>query len=307
MSDETETAEAQDGTTTIPFLEGCIRDDLAKRMLINADFLWTGKPAEVGQYAEIAVKTNHHPFYGHCHVRGLVTSVGPLPTFEEWIMSKSAYAPPPEALLCEHNIDPYHNIRPDTEIPYGCNCDDPNCTTAKIAGGTPGFHPIALGTLRERVQDLYGTLHGQQVTGFAFLDADFFHVQEHMPIKSGRIYRLVLEANDSMKYAWTVHSIEDASGWPAERMPKIFREWEGLSGGIVAPFDLTDAERKEWLVQHEADIAKAREEEEAERKAKSMAIKARRQAEQDRQIWGIVDSDAESDEKEGGKSKEPGA
>jgi hypothetical protein len=76
-------------------------------------------------------------------------------------------------------------------------------------------------------------------------------------------------------------------------VPKSFREWEGLSGGIVAPFDLTDAERKEWLVQHEADIAKAREEEEAERKAKSMAIKARRQAAQDRQIWGIVDSDAE--------------
>ena len=219
---------------------------MARIMTQRGDFLWTGKKAEVGQLLELRVFDTDRQM---AKLFALVTSVGDLPNFDQWATSGASFFP---LGPCEHNPDPYRYHRPDTEIPYGCNCTHPDCDRAQIAS-QPGIHTstLTLGTLYDRVLDHLGTLHGQKLTAYGVRS---FSEQHSLAFGSGRIYKFNLEVDDRLQNVWSVKSIEDVSSWPAERLPRMVREWDCLRAGeYVAPFDLSDEERADWLVQHEMD------------------------------------------------------
>mmetsp|Transcript_20222 Transcript_20222/g.32804 ORF Transcript_20222/g.32804 Transcript_20222/m.32804 type:complete len:217 (-) Transcript_20222:739-1389(-) len=89
-------------------------------------------------------------------------------------------------------------------------------------------------SLRDDVLSRFGTLHGQQVTSYAFLNFDFYDRQEELPFKRGRVYKVTHEADETKSFFWCVSSIEDVTDdLPCcEEYPEAFRKWsDGL--GLV--------------------------------------------------------------------------
>mmetsp|Transcript_4539 Transcript_4539/g.8129 ORF Transcript_4539/g.8129 Transcript_4539/m.8129 type:complete len:212 (-) Transcript_4539:103-738(-) len=89
-------------------------------------------------------------------------------------------------------------------------------------------------SLRDDVLSRFGTLHGQQVTSYAFLNFDFYDRQEELPFKRGRVYEVTHVADETKSFFWCLSSIEDVTDdLPcSEEYPEAFRKWsDGL--GLV--------------------------------------------------------------------------
>lgn len=78
-----------------------------------------------------------------------------------------------------------------------------------------------------------------KLTGYGYLNFDF---EEHLPFKSGRIYKYELKAEDDRMFIWVVSSIEDVTDtMPVIKLPKVFRAWDtGGEAAGVPPFDVAD-------------------------------------------------------------------
>jgi len=86
-------------------------------------------------------------------------------------------------------------------------------------------------SLRDDALSRFGTLHGQQVTSYAFLNFDFYDRQEELPFKRGRVYKVTHVADETKSFFWCVSSIEDVTDdLPCrEEYPEAFRKWsDGL-------------------------------------------------------------------------------
>jgi len=115
-----------------------------------------------------------------------------------------------------------------------------------------GDKEMTLGTLMNRTLEADGTLHNQKLTAHAYLTFDFFHREGRLPVKSGRIYKVVHKADDSKVCMWCVESIEDVTDLPVSALPQVFKDWEiGRESAGTAPFDLSDLDRKLWVLQNE--------------------------------------------------------
>lgn len=182
-------------TTNISFKDGYIKDEWAQlvepvyRGVEGRAFLWTGRKAEVGQRTETQVTTTDYG--GWCRLSGVVTDVGSMPTLDEWRDGDSCQLPP-EVKSKSLSIDRQLSLRDD-------------------------FIEHA------------GTLHGQTVTSYAFLNFDFYDRQEDLPFKRARVYKVTHAADENMSFVWCVTKIEDVTHLPYDELPEVFRKWQNGS------------------------------------------------------------------------------
>ena len=126
-----------------------------------------------------------------------------------------------------------------------------------------GDKEMTLGTLMERTVQHFGTLQNQTITAYAYLNFDFFRKEDELPVKSARIYKVVHKCNDSRDNVWCVESIQDVTDLPPSELPQVFKDWEiGRESANVAPFDLSDLDRRVWYLQNEVKWTRNVEEDE---------------------------------------------
>jgi len=225
------------------FDDGYINDDFSRQCepVQGRPFLYTGRAPRVGQRTEVAVRTGEN----YSRLSGIVTAVGVVPTFDQWVTT-SSLAPPPVCCDCEPGTtDPYAVLRPETVMGFKEGCPDPNCLSCQIRQGRK---EMTLGGLHEGCRELLGAVYGQEVTVYAYLNFDFFHKQRELPFQRGDIYRLIVKVDDSRMNVWCVTSIENVSDLPASEFPQVFRDWtEGQSTADAPPFVRPEWERREWF------------------------------------------------------------
>ena len=222
------------------FRSGFINDDFSKQCepIQGRPFLYTGRAPEVGQRTEVAV----HAGGEYCRLSGVVSSVGEVPTFDQWVTT-SSIAPPPGCCDCKP-ADPYAMLHPDTILGFG-DCTDPSCLRCEIRQGRK---EMSLGELWEGSRQLLGALSGQVVTVYAYLNFDYFHKQGELPFQRGEIYRIILKVDDSKMNVWCATSIENISDLPVSEFPQVFRDWtEGQKAAGAPPFDLPELQRRQWF------------------------------------------------------------
>lgn len=186
-------------TTEIPFKDGYLKDEYAQRVepiqrpIEGREFLWTGRKAEVGQRTETQVITANGNNNAWCRLSGVVTHVGDMPTLDEWRTG---------------NMNLPEGIKSQT---------------------LPVEKQLAL---RNEYIERYGTLHGQTITSYSFLNFDFYDRQDMLPFKSARVYRITYRADENMSFFWIVSKIEDVTDdivSEEELLPEVFRKWsDGL-------------------------------------------------------------------------------
>lgn len=123
-----------------------------------------------------------------CRLSGVVTAVGEMPTLEEWREGNSCQLP-------------------------------------------PGVKSMALPIdqqllLRDDFIGQFGTLHGQKVTSYSFLNPDFYDRQEGLPFKRAKVYKISIVCDENMSFVWCVTRIEDVTGVAYEELPEVFRKWQ---------------------------------------------------------------------------------
>jgi hypothetical protein len=200
--------------TFIEFADGFVKDDFAKKC--NAiqvmDFLYTEKRPKLGQRLEIQVSFSNNRW---CRLSGIVTEIGNLPTYDEWIVATSTVPVPP----CRRG-----EIPADARIRFPRDCPYPNCSTCILRQGET---EMTLGTLMNRCFKHMGTLQNQTLAGFAYLNFDFHDNQVGLPISKGNIYKVTLHADDSKECMWMLDSIENVTeSVPFNELPQEFRDWK---------------------------------------------------------------------------------
>lgn len=167
-------ATATAAATTIQFDDGFVKDDFAKMcepFQKPHEFLWTGRPARVGQRTETQVDIGNH----WCRLSGVVTEVGPIPAFEEWN--------PPDC---------------------GDSCGNPHCvkySEMSVRQREEAYKRRLRGD---------GAAHGQRMVAFARLNFDFFG-RPGLPFEGDRVYRVTHVVDDAKYYIWCVDKIEDVT------------------------------------------------------------------------------------------------
>lgn len=108
--------------------------------------------------------------------------------------------------------------------------------------------------MMERTLEQFGTLQNKTMTAYAYLNFDWFHKDDKLPVKSARVYKVVYRCNDDQTNMWCVASIQDVTDLPPSELPQAFKDWEiGRENANLAPFDLSDVDRKVWYVQNEGE------------------------------------------------------
>lgn len=254
-------------STLINFYDGAANDELAQNCerTQGCSFLYTGKNPEVGQRVEMRVQVDATS-NTTCRLSGVVTQVGELPTFDQWVTS-SQLAPRP----CECTVDPYDGLSPHTLMRFDDPCLIPNCFKCKMRGKDK---EITLGTFLDRSHKHLGTITGQEITAYAYLHFQDFYKQDRLPFTGERIYKVILKADDSMQFMWCVKTIQDVTDvLPIKDLPQIFRDWEiGRQAARVAPFNLTDSEKAQWRLERELEWAEKDKQQRKEEKRRGSVI-----------------------------------
>jgi len=225
----------------IEFADGYVRDDLAARRepIQGGTFLRTGhvKP-EIGHRAEIQISVGSH----YCLLSGVVTRVGDLPTYDQWVTT-SSFAPPPMACDCAA-VDPYRSLAPDIIMVFNDYCPEPDCIMRAIREGKTR---MTVEEVMNRSYEVLKLLHGQTLTSFCYLNFSYFDLEDVLPFDQGHIYKVELKADDNKICSWCVESIQDVTDWPVKDIPQAFKDWRiGRKSANAAPYDLNDEERKKW-------------------------------------------------------------
>lgn len=214
-------------TRNIPIKTGFVKDQFAQscqRIQYFRDFLFTGRRAAVGQRLEIQVDpvssssaSRHGP--GFCRVSGILTELGPMPSFEEWITTTTVFG------------DSFHKegeppaTRDMPIIPPPCPpCPDPDCIQCQCLRGEPR---VSLGTFFARCLEYLGTLHGQTAKGLCYLNSDFWDYEESLPVHAGRLYEVELKVDDGKVFVWHLESVRDVTAEYTnfDDLPEVFRKW----------------------------------------------------------------------------------
>jgi hypothetical protein len=242
------------GGRWIPFFQGFLDDDYAKERQkqfsnhhINSNgqpfsFLYTGKRPKLGHRVETVIhfkncrlsqkqgqqqkepQQEERPQFMSYRLTGVVTSVGSLPTIDEWVSSQGTLRRLP---TCHHcGLSPSH-------IPRLAVCPISTCFTNKISRN--GTRPFNLKTLMDTCLDVHGTLHGQEITTYQMVsllpssrrpndDNDNNDDRNPLPLRNGRIYKVICQSNDDMINKWIVASIEDLTDVeePPSDLPRVF-------------------------------------------------------------------------------------
>jgi hypothetical protein len=157
----------------------------------------------------------------------------------------------PPLHVCEGSPDPYANVTSDVIMGFHEDCPFPDCTMCLLRNGDK---EMSLGTMMERTLEQFGTLQNKTMTAYAYLNFDWFHKDDKLPVKSARVYKVVYRCNDDQTNMWCVASIQDVTDLPPSELPQAFKDWEiGRENANVAPFDLSDVDRKVWYVQNEGE------------------------------------------------------
>lgn len=176
-------------TTIIQFKDGFIKDDWAKLC----------EPVQrtpflwTGRKAEVGQRTETQIAATNgswCRLSGVVTHVGEMPTLEEWRSGNSCQLPP--------------GVKSET-----LSLDDQL-------------------SLRNEFINHFGTLHGQIVTSYSYLNFDFYHRQEVLPVKKGRVYKATHRADENMGCFWVVTQVEDVTDDIVSGevvVPQVFKKW----------------------------------------------------------------------------------
>jgi hypothetical protein len=217
-------------------------------------FLYTGKRARVGQRVETVVHMRdgrrsedptpaddrpHHDGTNSgdtiscngllpCRLSGVVTAVGGLPSFEEWVVNQGLTRRIPKCDRC--GLSPFPiQVPPRVPIYFPGSCPRPDCLTNRIsptgdAPGRQGGRPYTLEDCMRRCYEMHGTVQGQQIVSYSILHPDFEPMQDRLPFRRGRIYRVRYTAEDAMIHKWCVTSIEDVGDGkePPNDLPKEF-------------------------------------------------------------------------------------
>jgi len=178
-------------TTNILFNEGYLKDEWT-RLVEPAHRAVEGRAfLWTGRKAEVGQRTETQVTIadgGWCRLSGVITDVGEMPTLDEWRDGNSCQLPP---------------------------------------GVKSNFLPLDQQlTLRDDSIEHFGTLHGQTVTSYSFLNLDFYDRQEDLPFKRSRVYKITHMANENMSFVWCVNKIEDVTHMSYDELPEIFQKWQ---------------------------------------------------------------------------------
>ena len=86
--------------------------------------------------------------------------------------------------------------------------------------------------IRNQFINDFGTLHGQIVISYAYLNFDFNHRQEELPVKKARVYRVTHVADETKVCYWIVTKIEDVTDGIVNgevMVPEDFKKWSDES------------------------------------------------------------------------------
>ena len=174
----------------------------------------------------------------------------------------SSFVPPLH--VCGCSSDPYAMVRPNIKMVFNENCEHPDCIMCLLRKGDT---EMTLETLMERNLEVLGALQNQEVTVYAYLNFDYFGRQDQLPFSDGRIYKVVHKADDNKNCVWCVTSIEDVTDLPPSDLPQAFRDWDlGRDAAGVAPYNLSDIDRKVWKLKKEVEWIRQVEEQDEENK-----------------------------------------
>lgn len=222
----------------MPFWNGRI-DELGSRSSQTnerRDFLHCGKRPRKGQRTETILNLekeiqNNDGFQLPLDIRlsGVVTQVGRLPSFSEWIEGSHLPKRIPKCGYCK--LQPIQPLEKD-DLQLPPSCPDPDCYTNKVSfkGGTTTF----MQSMMARTLLLHGTLHSQEVTVYAHLSTESHqelsalkYDATRMPYQAGQVYKVSLVAQDSFPvFEWKVKAIEDVTHMENfEDLPEEFRDY----------------------------------------------------------------------------------
>lgn len=213
-------------TEDIPFSNGFVKDSFAKscQPIQGRDFLYTGKPAAVGQRLEI--QASPVGLLNFCRLSGILTELGPLPSYEQWLTTTSIvngeywkrHLEEGAPLPCRgaNAISRKNTGRPA--------CPNPDCLMCQLCQGQD---QVSYGELYERSLKVLGTKHGQTATGLCYLNAYFWENQNALQFKAGRLYQVKLKVDDRLEFVWTLESVRDVTAEHTvfEELPEVFRKW----------------------------------------------------------------------------------
>lgn len=156
-------------TTVIEIYDGYIDDENSKkseRFQPPYKFLFSGRIPEIGQRAEIHATA----MSGHgCRLSGIVTHVGDLPTFDQWVTTTCIVPVPCDCF----GQDPFSKLSPDTMMPFDPDCRLPQNHCFRCRLRKEGETEATFGTMMNRFHELEGTIHGQEITVFAYVSYIF--------------------------------------------------------------------------------------------------------------------------------------
>ncbi|KAG7368939.1 hypothetical protein IV203_031682 [Nitzschia inconspicua] len=227
---------------TIQFSDGRI-DELGARTSQNherRDFLHCGKRPRKGQRTETIVKLENQVgkleprVTPHIRLSGIVTQVGVLPSFSDWIMGDNFCRRLPTCGHCElRHLQNYEKAH----FQFPRACPDPDCYTNRASLNNTRSY---MQTMMARTLLLHGTLHNQEVVSYAHLANDSWHASStkydsmQLPFRPGQVYKISLVAQDSSPvFVWKVKSIENVT--ILERFEDLPEEFRDFAFGMSSP------------------------------------------------------------------------
>ena len=82
----------------------------------------------------------------------------------------------------------------------------------------------------EESKEHYGSVQGHEISVYGYLNYDFLYVQDNLPLKEEKVYKLKLKLDDEKGCMWILSSIEDvtstSSDFESSEYPQIFKDWK---------------------------------------------------------------------------------
>ena len=208
------------------------------------DFLYCGKTPRQGQRIETIIDlekqtSDQEAKTSRTQVRlsGIVTYVGDLPSFSDWVLGDNFANRLPSCGNC--NLRPLLQPFEKVNFVFPVTCINPTCYTNRAAIDNPANY---LGIMFQRSLLLHGSLHNQIIVSYNYLNPD--STPKDLAIstfQAGRVYKITLLAQDTIPvFFWKVVSIDDVTTSESfEQLPQAFRDFAyGIkSSGDISPLE----------------------------------------------------------------------
>jgi len=216
------------GGDNIPFATGSLHELWSRENQADegSPFLHCGMKPRPGLRTETIVYLDDAKKTG-VRLSGVVTSVGELPAFSDWIRGDNFCRRLPHCSYC--------NLRPlapseETYYKFPTTCVNHHCYSNRVAIDKSENYMY---TMMKRCLLIHGSLHNQEIVSYASLHPDFDNslAEEKdmtvIPFQAGRVYKILCRAQDSVPlFHWKVSSIIDVTYSESyESLPKEFRDF----------------------------------------------------------------------------------